>query len=134
MLVDLKKLDYFSDPTSVLFNLRTTLEECSQKQRRDSLTKLQKHSLRDPVSRLSNRNADEASSPRIGGGKLQASLRSDCSPHASSPGSRRTSLYDSTSPKNCSSFLQGADLANSNLQVQAAVEHQNFSLALVASP
>ena len=25
MLFDLKKLDYFSDPTSVLFNLRTTL-------------------------------------------------------------------------------------------------------------
>ena len=116
MLVDLKKLDYFSDPTSVLFNLRTTLEECSQKQRRDSLTKLQKHS--HPVSRLSNRNADEASSPRIGGGKLQASLRSDCSPHASSPGSRRSSVYDNTSPKNCSSFLQGADLANSNSQVQ----------------
>ena len=33
MLVDLKKLDYFSDPNSVLFNLRNTLEECSQKQR-----------------------------------------------------------------------------------------------------
>jgi len=29
MLVDLKKLDYFSDPNSVLFNLRNTLEECS---------------------------------------------------------------------------------------------------------
>ena len=27
MLVDLKKLDYFSDPKSVLFNLRNTLEE-----------------------------------------------------------------------------------------------------------
>ena len=45
MLVDLKKLDYFSDPNSVLFNLRATLEECSQKQRQDSLTKLQKLSL-----------------------------------------------------------------------------------------
>ena len=32
MLVDLKKLDYFADPNSVLYNLRTTLEECDQKQ------------------------------------------------------------------------------------------------------
>ena len=31
MLVDLKKLDYFSDPNSVLLNLKNTLEECSQK-------------------------------------------------------------------------------------------------------
>ena len=30
MLVDLKKLDYFSDPNSVLFKLRNTLEECSK--------------------------------------------------------------------------------------------------------
>lgn len=40
MLVNLKKLDYFSDPSSVLYNLRNTLQECSNKQRQDSLTKL----------------------------------------------------------------------------------------------
>ena len=35
MLVDIKKLDYFKDPNSVLSNLRTTLEEVSQKNLKD---------------------------------------------------------------------------------------------------
>ena len=35
MLVDLRKLDYFSDPNSVLFNLRNTLEESYEKQKED---------------------------------------------------------------------------------------------------
>ena len=40
MLVDLRKLDYFSDPNSVLFNLRNTLEEQSKKQVEDSRRKI----------------------------------------------------------------------------------------------
>ena len=63
MLVDLKKLDYFSDPNSVLLNLRNTLEECSQKQRQDSMKKIrEKISMKDPASRLSGRNLNEGAS------------------------------------------------------------------------
>ena len=45
LLVDLKKLDTYDDPFAALDRLRNTLEECSQKQKMDSVLKLQKLSL-----------------------------------------------------------------------------------------
>ena len=40
LLVDLKKLDHYDDPFAALDRLRSTLEECSQKQKMESVLKL----------------------------------------------------------------------------------------------
>ena len=62
MLVDLKKLDYFSDPNSVLTNLRNTLEECSQKYQREQKIRIRKHSI---SKRDSKGSLNDKHSPRM---------------------------------------------------------------------
>lgn len=104
MLVDLKKLDYFSDPNSVLFNLRNTLEECSKKQQEETRKKMNE--------RVRNaRNSSQIS--------IRTNSKSNERQHDGQSPSQQTSIsrYNCRNCQSNAGFSSKEHLATSNSQI-----------------